>query len=100
MLFAQEGQRILIAALALDLTGVGQEQPRLAHQVERGVREAEVLLERRRMADPLAQPLGEDQARIREPQHVAQPWRRLRSTRRSRRRRCRAHSVFTSSGMS
>jgi hypothetical protein len=57
----------------------------MAEEVERHVGEAEVLLERRRVADPFAEALREHEVRVREPQHDAA---------------VRRHSVFTSSGMS
>ena len=62
-----------------------EQEPRLPEQVERDVGEPEVLLERRRVPDPFAEPLREHEVRVGEPQHVAA---------------VRRHSVFTSSGMS
>ena len=100
MLLAQEGQCILVAPLPLELARVTEKQPCLAHQVERRVCETEILLERRSMTDPLAQALCQDQARVGEAQHVTDPRRRVRGVRSGRSRRGRAHSVFTSSGMS
>ncbi len=82
---AQVCELVLAAAAALELPGMREQQPRLPEQVERHVGEPEVLLERRRVPDPFAEPLREHEVRVGEPQDVA-PVRR--------------HSVFTSSGMS
>ena len=64
---------------------MGQEKPRWTRQIERDIRDAEVLLERGRVTDPLAQALREHEVRVREPQDVAA---------------VRRHSVLTSSGIS
>ena len=58
---AQVGQVVLGAAGALDRAGVGEQRARLAELVERDVGQRDVLLELRRAADPLAQPLRGDQ---------------------------------------
>ena len=68
---AQEGQLVLVAAAALELAGVGQQQARLADQIEREVGEPQVLFERRRVPDPFAEALAEHQRGIAEAQHVA-----------------------------
>ena len=61
---AQVGELVLVAAAALEFARVGEQQPRLAEEVERDVGEPEVLLERGRMADPFAEPLPEHEARV------------------------------------
>ena len=96
---AQVRERIFVAPRALDLPGIGEQQARLADEVQREVGEAEVLLEGRRVADPLPEPLSEHQARIREAQHVAEQVRAAGPVApRGHCRRC-AHRFFTSSGM-
>ena len=92
-LLAQERDFVLAAAAALDLTRIGEEQPRLADEIQRNVGEPQILLERRRMADPFAEPLSEHQAEIAETQHI--PVQQTRDIGRGR-----AHRVLTSSGMS
>ena len=94
-LVAQVGEVVLGAAGALDLAGVGQQGARLAEQVERDVGQRDVLLELRRAGDPLAEPLGEDERVVAEPEGV----------RRERRRGAcvptgLAHRCCTSAGMS
>src|SRR6188768_244050 len=84
-LLAPIRERILAATLALELARVRQEEPSLAEEVERDVREPEILLERRRVPDPFAEPLREHQVRVGQPQDVPATGRQ---------------SVFTSSGMS
>ena len=54
------GEPVGVAAAALDLSREPQEQISLADQVERDVGEAEVDLERGRMAAPFGQPLTQD----------------------------------------
>ncbi len=77
---AQKGDLILAAAAALDFTRIGQQQPRLADQIERDIGQAQILFERGRMSHPFAQPLPEHQAQVAEAQHVAEqrsarrPW--------------------------
>ncbi len=92
--FAQQRELVLAAAATLDLAGVGEQQPRLTDQVERDIREPQVLLDRRRVPDPFAQALSEHQARVRRAaaDSAARPGRPH--------RRRRAHKVLTSSGMS
>ena len=69
-LVAPVGQVVLVAALPLQLTGVRQQRPRLAEQVETDVGQREVLLELGRPADPPAHPLGGDQGVVGEAQDV------------------------------
>ena len=80
--------------------GVGQEQARLADQIERQVCKAQILFQLRRMPDPLAQALAEHEARIAEAQHVAQVRRAQRRVRLGHRGSACAHRFFTSSGIS
>ena len=61
---AQIGERVLVAALAFDLAGIGVERAGLADQVETHIAEGQVLLDHRRMADPFGQPMAEDQRRV------------------------------------
>ena len=61
VLVAQVGKVVLAAPLALDLAGIGVEQPRLADQVERQVGERDVLLQHGRPPRPLRQPMPEHQ---------------------------------------
>ena len=82
---AQVRELVLAAATALERAGMREQQARLPEQVERHIREPEVFLERRSMADPFAEPLREHEVRVREPEDKAS---------------VRRHSVFTSSGMS
>ncbi len=90
---AQEGEVVLAAPASFELRGVREEQARLTDEVERDVREPEVLFEGRRMPDPPRELLAQDEARVRQAQHVL---------RRGARTECGRgrHSVFTSSGMS
>ena len=70
---AQVGQRVLVAAGALQLARVGQQQPGRAELVERDVGQRDVLLHLGRARRPLAEPLGGDQRVVAEPQHVRRP---------------------------
>ncbi len=85
---AQEGEIVLAAALALDLSGIVIEQPGLADEVQRDVGETEVFLQRRRVTDPLGDPLSEDQIAVCKSKQVIG------------RRPGRHQMFFTSSGMS
>jgi len=71
---APERELVLVAARALDarldLAGVAVPQPRLSDQVEPDVGERDVLLDHRPFAHPLAQPLGEHEVAVGEPQQV------------------------------
>jgi len=96
---AQKGKRVLVTPAALELPGVGEQQPRLPDQIERQVGEPQVLLQRRRVTDPLAQALPEHEARVSEAQHVANVRRLLRRIALVRRVGSRAHRFLTSSGM-
>jgi hypothetical protein len=93
---AQERDVILAAAAPLELAGIGQQQPRLTNEVEGDVGEPEILLERRRMTHPLAQPLAEHEREIAEPQHVSITREHLGRSGPVNR----THSVLTSGGMS
>ncbi len=55
-------ERVLVAALRFRFAGPLQQQVRLAHEVERDVRERDVLLEDRPVPAPLAQPVAKHQA--------------------------------------
>jgi hypothetical protein len=66
-LAAQIGEIVLVAALALDLAGIGIERARLAEQVERDIRQRQILFQRRRMAAPFRQPVAENELIIGEP---------------------------------
>ena len=79
---AQEREIVLGAAAAVRLRRIREQVSRLAEQVERDVGEREILLERRRVADPLAETLRQDQARVADSERV------------------RTHRFLTSSGMS
>src|ERR1700686_340756 len=67
----QKGQRVLVTPAALDLARVGEQQPRLPDQVQGEVGERQILLERRRLAGPLAEALPEYETRVTEAQDVA-----------------------------
>ena len=67
---AQIGERVLVAALALDRRRIGVERPRLADEVERDVRERDVLLEHRRVAAPFGQTMPEHERIVGEAQRV------------------------------
>ena len=69
---AQIGERVLVAALALDLAGIGVERARLADQVERHIGERQVFLQHRRMPAPFRQAMAEDQRVVGEPQRVGE----------------------------
>ncbi len=68
----QEGELILVAAPTFDLSGVAQEKPGLADEVERQVGQSQVLFECRGVPHPFAQPLTEHQGEIAQAQHVAE----------------------------
>jgi hypothetical protein len=70
---AQVRQVVLAAAGSLPLPGGGQQHPGLAEQVEPDVRERDVLLELRRVRDPLAAPVRQDQGVVAEREGVAGP---------------------------
>src|SRR5256886_14565295 len=95
----QKGQRVLVTSPALELARVGEQQPRLPDEIERQVGESQVLLECRRVTDPLAQALPEHEARVGEAQHVANVRRLLRRIALVRRVPPRAPRFLTSSGM-
>src|SRR5712692_6020304 len=67
---AQIGERILVAALALDRAGISVERARLADEVERDIAQRQLLLEQRRMADPFREAVAEDERVVGEPQRV------------------------------
>jgi hypothetical protein len=67
---AQIGERILISPLGFNLARALQEQVRFANEVERDVRERDVLFENRTMSAPLAQPMAEDEPIVTEPKQV------------------------------
>jgi hypothetical protein len=75
-LIAQEGELVFVparaAALATVLAGQGQQRPRLTDQVERHVRQRDVLLEDGPVAAPLAEALAEDQAGVAKAQQIVQ----------------------------
>ncbi len=95
----QKSQRVLITPPALELPGIGEQQPRLPDQIERKVGEPQVLLQGRRVTDPLAQALSQHEARVSEAQHVAEVRRLLRRVALARRVGSCAHRFLTSSGM-
>jgi len=97
---AHERERILIAPTALELTGVGEQQPRLPDEIEREVGERQVLLERGCMADPLREALAQHERGVREAQHVLAARLLLRLIANFRRSTRGAHRFFTSSGIS
>ena len=109
-LLAEKGEIVLRAAPALRLARIAQQQAGLSDEIERHVREPQILLEHGSMSDPLPEPLPENQAEIAEPQGVAAEQRMPPSgcavlrlddlTAHVRRDRLAAHNVFTSSGMS
>src|SRR2546430_10233650 len=53
--------RSLVTSPAIELAGIGEQQPRLPDEIERQVGEAQVLLQRRRVSDPLAQALRSEE---------------------------------------
>jgi hypothetical protein len=63
-LVAQEGELILVVVLRALFAGQREHAARLADQVERHVRQRDVLFEDRRMPTPFAQALAKDQAGI------------------------------------
>ena len=67
---AQIGQRILVAALAFERTGIVVKPPRLADQIEPDIGERQLLFEQRRMSAPFRQPVAEDQRVVSQPQYV------------------------------
>ena len=93
---AEIRERILVASLAFDLAREPQEHRRLADQVERDVRERDVLLEDRTVTAPFGQPVAEHQAVVAEPQQILeQRVRRLAPAARSdgRRRHTPSHAA-------
>ncbi len=77
VLVAQVGERVLVAALALDLAGVGVVEARLPDQVERQVGKRDVLLQHRRLARPLRQPMPEHQRIVGKGEDVCEERRRV-----------------------
>src|SRR5580658_5418109 len=69
---AQERELILRTTVPFKLTRVTEEEPRLANKIECDIRKPKVLLERRGMTHPFGKPLPENEARVGEPQHIAQ----------------------------
>ena len=61
-----EGERRLVAPVALELAGARIEGARLADQVEAKIRHCDVFLERRRARQPFAHPVAEHERRIAE----------------------------------
>src|SRR6185436_18743269 len=76
-LVAEVGQGVLVAAPALDLTGMGEQGAGLTELVEADVGERQVLLELRSAADPPAHPLGRDQRVVAETEDVVDVCARL-----------------------
>ena len=69
-LVSQVGQLVLGAAGPVELTGSGQQHPRLAEQVETDVTERHILFDLRSTADPLTQSLCVDERVVPELQAV------------------------------
>ena len=96
---SQEGERVLVAPAAFELAGIREEQPRLADEIEREIGEPQVLLERRRMANPLSEALAEHKRGVGKAQDVDAARLLRRHTGRPGHRQRRAHRFLTSSGM-
>ena len=69
-LVTHEGVVVLGAAGAVELGGARVHRARLAEQVERDVRQRDVVLERRRPRRPLREPVREHEAIVRDAQRV------------------------------
>ncbi len=70
-LVAQEGELVfVVAAGPSSSAGAREHRARLADQVERHVGQRDVFFEHRRVAAPLGQALGEDQAGVADAQQV------------------------------
>jgi hypothetical protein len=69
-LVAQERELVLVAPPAFQSAGMREQQARLADQVQRDVRQRDVLLDHGPVAAPLGEPLPEDERRIRDAHHV------------------------------
>ena len=69
---APHRQRVLVAPSALHLAGMGQEVAGHPQVIEGDVGQGDVLFEVRRPADPLAQPLGEDQVVVAQPEQIGE----------------------------
>ena len=59
---------VLVAARAFDLARISEPHPRLAEEVEAHVRERDVFLEDRTLADPFAEALREHEVAVAEAQ--------------------------------
>jgi hypothetical protein len=64
MVRAQKRELILVSSRGFQAARVGQEEPRLADQIERNVGERELFLENRCVSAPLGQALSEDERAI------------------------------------
>jgi hypothetical protein len=73
---AAVGERVLVAALAFERTGIVVERSRLADQVEPDIGERQFLFQQRRVPAPFRQAMAEDQRIIGEPQRVVERRRR------------------------
>ena len=61
---------ILVATSALELAGVREQQARLPEQIQRNIRQRQVLFEHRRMPAPFREPLAEDEGAVGEAEDV------------------------------